>query len=204
MREPLWNLLLAEIDRLDVSQQKELRLDRDSTFFWRFMYDEIEVVGNTRVRLEILNRLRHSLEFFGNFVEPHARNTLRTQYRINFRRTLDYFEELPLLFMNSDVIVDVVNLGYNTGVSPKIMGCLACGGLIIFDYKEDFRRSFGDISEQVMYHDVDHLNGLVDEYLTNGRKRRDVIRYLQQRVSTEFSFAALARRVLVDEPAWQG
>jgi len=26
--------------------------------------------------------------------------------------------------MNSDVIVDVINLGYNTGISPKVMAAL--------------------------------------------------------------------------------
>jgi hypothetical protein len=53
-----------------------------------------------------------------------------------------------------------------------------------------------------MYRTVDHLNALVDEYLTNPRRRRDVSRYLQHRVATEFSFGALAKRILVDERAW--
>jgi spore maturation protein CgeB len=100
--------------------------------------------------------------------------------------------------------VDVVNLGYNTGVSPKIMGCFACGGLILFDYKEDFGRIMGDVAEHVMNRDVDHLNRLVDEYLTNPHRRQDVSRYLQHRVATEFSFGALAKRLLVDEAAWKG
>ena len=105
--------------------------------------------------------------------------------------------------MNSDVIVDVVNLGYNSGISPKIMGCFACGGFVLFDYKSDFHQSMGELGNEVMYRNLDDLNSKVEEYLTNPRKRRDVARYLQQRVCSEFNFAALSRKILVDQPAWR-
>jgi len=202
LTECLWDLLLAEINQLDGATRKRLRLEPRSTFFWNFMHEEIEMVGNTDVRLSVLTGLKREYDFYGNFMEPGAVRTLRDQYRMRFRKCLDYFTELPLLFMNSDLIVDVVNLGYNSGVSPKIMGCFACGGLVLFDYKEDFRQSMGEIGSQVMYRNVDDLNRLVEEYLANPRKRRDVSRYLQHRVCTEFNFGALAKRILADEPAW--
>src|SRR5262249_12779038 len=146
-------------------------------FFWSFVHDEIELSGNTQVRLAVLGGLRHPYEFFGNFVEPAAVRTLQREYRVQFRRSLDYFTELPLLFMNSDVVVDVINLGYNAGISPKVMGCLACGGLVLFDYKADFSRCMGELGNQIMYRTQDELNALVDRYLADARLRRDVTRY---------------------------
>uniref|UniRef100_Q02BJ8 Spore protein YkvP/CgeB glycosyl transferase-like domain-containing protein n=1 Tax=Solibacter usitatus (strain Ellin6076) TaxID=234267 RepID=Q02BJ8_SOLUE len=203
LTECLWDLFLTEIQALDKPARKELRLEPDSTFFWNFVHEEIELVGNTDVRLAVLTGLKREFEFYGNFVEPKSTETLLGQYRIQFRKCLDYFTELPLLFMNSDVIVDVINLGYNSGISPKVMGCFACGGFVLFDYKDDFRKTIGDVANQVMYRSVDHLNTLVDEYLTDARKRRDVSRYLQHRIATEFSFAALAKHILVDKPVWR-
>ena len=202
LNECLWDLLLREIDRLDTADVRDLRLDPDSTFFWSFMYDEIEFVGNTEVRLHILKGLRKEVDFFGNFEEPHSVSILRDKYKMRFRKNLDYFTELPLLFQGSDIIVDVVNLGYNSGISPKIMGCFACGGLVLFDYKDDFAKIMGDAGDQVMYRNIDQLNALVDRYLNDPRKRLDVIRYLQHRICTEFSFAALCKRIFVDERAW--
>ena len=199
----LWDLIMAEIDALDGGLRKRLRLEPNYTFFWQFMHEEIETVGNTDVRLGVLTGMKRDFDFYGNFVEPDSVAALRDQYRIRFRKCLDYFTELPLLFMNSDLIVDIVNLGYNTGISPKIMGCFACGGLVLFDYKEDFHQAMGDLGDQVMYQNVDHLNSLVEEYLGNPRKRRDVSRYLQHRVCSEFGFSALSKRILVDEPAWR-
>lgn len=203
LNECLWDLIETEINALDESARKRLRLDPNSTFFWNFMHEEIEMVGNTDVRLSVLTSLKREYDFYGNFVEPGSVSTLRNKYRIRFRKCLDYLTELPLLFMNSDLIVDVINLGYNSGISPKVMGCFASGGLMLFDYKEDFHRSMGDVGNQVMYRSVDHLNSLIEEYLASPRKRRDVARYLQHRVCTEFSFGVLAKRILADEPAWR-
>jgi hypothetical protein len=199
----LWDLITAEIGKLDGAARKRLRLEPNYTFFWQFMHEEIETVGNTEARLGVLTALKREFDFFGNFVEPDSVSTLRDRYRMRFRKCLDYFTELPLLFMNSDVIVDIVNLGYNSGVSPKIMGCFACGGLVLFDYKRDFHESMGELGNQVMYRNLDQLNSMVDDYLSNPRKRREVSRYLQHRVATEFNFARLSKKILADEPAWR-
>lgn len=61
--------------------------------------------------------------------------------------------------------MDVIALRYNSGISPKVMACMACGGLVLFDYKEDFYGSMGEGTSQGMYRSVDHLNALVEEYL---------------------------------------
>ncbi len=199
----LWDLLTAEIAALDRDTRNSFGLEPDSTFFWSFAHDEIEIVGNTEARLAILAGLTHEYDFFGNFLEPESVSTLRDRFRMTFRKSLDYFTELPLLFMNTEVVVDVINLGYNSGVSPKIMGCLACGGLVLFDYKEDFSQSLGTVGNQVMYHDLSQLNALVDEYLSNPRERWETSRYLQHQVCTRFSFRALCERILADEPFWR-
>jgi hypothetical protein len=200
---PLWDILMSRIDALRPGTRQKLGLVPDSSFFWRFVYDQVALVGNTSVRLHVLTGLKREFDFFGNFMEPGATTELRTRYRINVRKSLDYFTELPLLFMNSDVVVDVVNLGYNSGISPKIMGCFACGGLALFDYKPDFEEAMGNQGHEVMYRTVDELNTLVDRYLGDPRRRRDVSRYLQHLAVTRYSFTALCRRILAEEPAWR-
>ena len=203
LTECLWDLYSREIEALDDATRERLRLSPDWTFFWRYMHDQIEVAGNTSVRLHVLSSLRHELDFFGNFIEPEAGSTLRSEYQITFRKSLDYFTELPLLFMNSDVIVDVINLGYNTGISPKMTGCMACGGLVLFDYKDDFRESVGDVADEVMYCSVDQLNGMIENYLSNPRRRVDVSRYLQHRACADISFRNLCIRIFDTEPLWR-
>jgi len=199
---PLWDLLVARIDELRMAKRQELGLVPDSTFFWTYAFEEVETVGNTRVRLHVLKGLKREFSFYGNFMEPQAVDTLRSEYRFNVRRSLDYFTELPLLFRNSAVTVDIVNLGYNSGISPKLMGCFACGGFVLFDYKEDFDRAMGEVGRQVMYRDVDELNTLIDRYLGNPGLRRDISLYLQHNAVTKHSFSSLCQSILVDEAVW--
>lgn len=58
------------------------------------------------------------------------------------------------------------------------MACMACGGPVLFDHKEDFYASMGEGTNQGMYRSVDHLNALVEEYLCDNKNRCDVTRYL--------------------------
>jgi hypothetical protein len=201
-QKPFWDVLMAEIDALDRAERNRLRLEPNSTFFWRFVHDEVEVVGNTRVRLAVLSQLKHQCDFYGNFIEPRASSALRARYNVNFRKRLDYFTELPLLFLNSEILVDVANTGFNAGFSPKFMGCWACGGFALSDYRRDFRSAVGDIADRVMYRDVDHLNTLIDYYQTHPSERRDISRCLQYLAQTKFSFSRLCARLLAEEPLW--
>lgn len=199
----LWELLMEQIDQAGEAARSEFRLDPDQSFFWQFVRDEIEAVGTTHVRLSMLRSLRHPFDFYGNFVEPDARATLSDQYGIRFREMLDCVTGLPALYRSSELLVDAVHPCYMSGVSPKIPSCYAAGGLALFDYKTDFREAMGDLADQVMYRDSEHLNAMIDDFLAAPRKREEVARELQHRVLEQFTFAHLARRMLVDEPLWR-
>jgi Glycosyl transferases group 1 len=199
----LWELLIEQIDQAGEAARRELCLNPDQSFFWRFVCDEIESVGSTEVRLSVLTALRHEFDFYGNFVEPQARALLRDHYGIRFREMLDCVTELPALYRSSRLLVDAVQPCYISGVSPKIPSCYAAGGMALFDYKSDFRDSVGDIADQVMYRDHAHLNAMIEDFLSRPEKRNEVVRELQHRVLEQFTFAHLMRRMLVEEPLWR-
>jgi hypothetical protein len=199
----LWELLTEQIDHAGPAARRELCLEPDQSFFWRFVCDEIESVGSTQVRLSMLTALRHEFDFYGNFVEPQARTLLRDHYGIRFQGMLDCVTELPALYRSSELLVDAVQPCYISGVSPKIPSCYAAGGLALFDYKSDFRDAVGDVADQVMYRDHAHLNAMIDDFLTRPGKRDEVARELQHRVREQFTFAHLMRRMLIEEPLWR-
>jgi hypothetical protein len=199
----LWDLLLAEIEGLDDTTRQELHLHPDDSFFWSFVYGEIETVGTTEARLAVLTGLREECDFYGNFIEPAATSRFQSEFGLRFRGSLDIVTELPFLYQNSDLIVDIVHPGYMSGSSPKIPAVMVCGGMVLFDYKEDFRLAMGEIADSVMYRSVDQLNALIDLYLGDPRKRREIAGELQQRVLREFTIGAFFKHILVDEPAWR-
>jgi hypothetical protein len=202
----LWELLMEEIGRLEDSVRRELRLFPDASFFWRFTTDEIIFAGTTHVRLNMLTSIRRRVDFFGNFVEPDSSAVLRERYGLRMGPVLDFGSGsgLPWLYRNAEIVVDAVHPCYISGTSPKINSCFAAGGLMLFDWREEYRQALGDIAERVMYRDADHLNARIDEYLGDPRRRREVAREMQDRILGGFTFAHLTRRMLVSEPAWRG
>jgi Glycosyl transferases group 1 len=198
-----WDLFTAQIAACDRPTRDKLGLNPDSPFFWKFLSDEIGLVGNTAARLDMLTGLRASCDFYGNFMEPQAAPELQKRYGLRVHGSLDCLTGLPWLYRHSDLIVDVVNAGYISGVSPKTPSCLACGGMMLVDYKEDFRGHIGDIADHIMYRSLDQLNAMVDAYLSNPEKRQAISREIQARVLRELTFAAFCVRALVAEPAWR-
>jgi len=199
----VWELLMEQIEQTGEAARRELHLYPDASFFWRFVRDEIEAVGTTAVRLKLLTSLRHEFDFYGNFVEPEARFTLRDGYGIRVLEMLDCVTGLPALYRASELLVDAVQPCYISGVSPKIPSCYAAGGLALFDYRSDFREVMGEIADQVMYRDHAHLNAMIDNLLSSPHRRDEIARELQHRVLEQHTFAHLMRRMLVEEPLWR-
>jgi hypothetical protein len=199
----LWELLVEQIDQAGEAARRRFHLYPDHSFFWRFVNDQIEAVGTTQVRLNMLRGLRHEFDFYGNFVEPEARAILSEEYGMRFRDTLDCVTGLPALYRSSAMLVDAVQPCYISGVSPKIPSCYAAGGLALFDYKTDFRDAMGDVADQVMYRDIAQLNAMIDDFLRSPRRRKEVAGDLQHRMLEQHTFGHLARRMLVEEPLWR-
>jgi hypothetical protein len=199
----LWELVIEQMDQVGEAARRRFQLDPDHSFFWRFVNDQIEAVGTTEVRLNMLRGLRHEVDFYGNFVEPEARAILSEEYGLRFRDTLDCVTGLPELYRSSALLVDAVQPCYISGVSPKIPSCYAAGGLALFDYKTDFRDALGDIADQVMYRDIAQLNAMIDDLLLRPQRRKEVSAELQHRTLEQYTFAHLARRMLVQEPLWR-
>jgi hypothetical protein len=199
----LWDLLCAELDCLDPIDRASAHLRPDESFYWTFATGEIETVGTTHARLHALTALKTPVDFYGNFCEPQMASSLESQYGFRFRGCVNCVSDLPSLYRNSELMIDVVHPGYISGTSPKITACFAAGGTIVFDYKEDFRSALGDLADAVMYRTLDQMNGLVETYLSQPARKHAISRELQQRILSEFTFTALWERILSVEPIWR-
>ena len=123
-----WDLVLEAIDACPQSLRDAHQLHPESEFFWQFVYDEVVYVGNTTSRLDMLTSIGADCEVFGNFMEPEATSGLTRRSGARYRANLDCVTGLPWLYGHAELMVDVINSGYISGISPKVPSCLACGG----------------------------------------------------------------------------
>jgi hypothetical protein len=107
-----------------------------------------------------------------------------------------------------------VNITVDQGISSlnmRVFDCMASGGFLISDYKEDFDRLFDAANETVTYRKASELPGLVRYYLDNDEKRKEISKKARRRVLAEHSYMnrvnfileTLEREGAFTGPRWQ-
>ena len=179
---------------LDPDIRSSLRLDRDQSFYWRFLFDELSRFMNGEHRLNILQSSGRPIACFGNFNDPGS-SALMTNKCV-FRRALPYDETLADAFRRTRIVVDVVNAPFINGFSVKPMVCLASGGFVLTNRKADFIRSLGPMANEIVYDDAEELTRKLDHFLTNDRERAELTQELGTIIRREFTAEALFARTL--------
>jgi hypothetical protein len=182
------------IGDLEPDMKSSLRLDRDQSFYWRFLFDELSRFMNGEHRLNILQSSGHTVACFGNFNDPDS-SALMTNNCV-FRRALPYDETLADAFRRTRIVVDVVNAPFINGFSVKPIVCLASGGFVLTNRKADLIRALGPAANEIVYDDADELARKLDYFLTNERERAELTQELGAIVRREFSAEALFARTL--------
>jgi spore maturation protein CgeB len=93
-------------------------------------------------------------------------------YPDNYEKPLDYYKELPGLYHNAKIIVNVTSLQMNTAVNQRCFDVFLAGGFLISDYRSDYDSLFG---KDVMptYKDEVELIEKLHFFLNNDNLRRE-------------------------------
>jgi len=84
-----------------------------------------------------------------------------------------------------------INITVDQGIGSlnmRVFDCMASGGFLISDYKSDFEELFDIEKETVTFKTLDELPGLVDYYLNNEEKRKEIARNARKKVLAEHSY----------------
>ena len=177
------------ISDLDKDTRSSLRLDRDQSFYWRFMYDELSRFMNGIHRLNILQSCGQPIACFGNFNDPDSSSEMTGNAVV--KSSLPYDGELATAFRRTRVVVDVVNAPFINGFSVKLMACFAAGGFILTNRKEDLIRALGPIANEIIYDDANDLAGKVDYFLSNERARLELIHQIGAIIRSKYTSESL-------------
>jgi hypothetical protein len=176
---PLWAVMMQEIGYLPEAERRQLALDPDQTFFWRFAHDVIMDIGNTELRLAMLSAIRTEVAYYGNFADPASNLALSALPHISYKGWADFETELPSVYAYAKIHVDLVNVGFLTCASSKAMNCFAAGGFALLDAKTDFLSLAGDVAHEISYRDFDDLNAKIELYLGNPHRREEIRKHFQ-------------------------
>ena len=100
---------------------------------------------------------------------------------------VDYQHQMPLVFHNSRINLNITSKTIESGISQRVLDILACGGFCLTNYQPEIAEFFEDGKELVMYTDMEDLAQKIDWYLKHEEERAAIARAGYNKVKEQFS-----------------
>lgn len=107
--------------------------------------------------------------------------------RLICKGTVGYRTEMPLVFYNSKINLNITSRTIESGVSQRVFDILACGGFCLTNYQPEIATLFEDGKELVMYTDTKDLLQKVEYYLNHEEERLQIAQAGVEKVRNCFS-----------------
>ena len=87
---------------------------------------------------------------------------------------VDYFTEMPFVFGNSRINLNITIPNIKTGLSLRVWDILNCHGFLMTDYRAELTEYFVPNKDIVIYEDCDELSAKAEFYLKNDSLRQKI------------------------------
>jgi spore maturation protein CgeB len=165
----------------------ELRAQYDLETFLKTYYLQMIWEANSRYRFNTLKPLaKLGLRIFGN--EDWRALTTGTSLEKCFTGKTVAHEDLPRLFRNSKINVNMHHLQSSTSLNLRVFDVPAAGGFLITDSMPGLADLFEIGREVVVYRTPEELREKVKHYLSHPEERLEIARRARQRVLRDHTF----------------
>lgn len=107
--------------------------------------------------------------------------------RLLCKGIVHYWDEMPLVFHNSKINLNISSRTIETGVPQRVFDILACGGFCLTNYQPEIAELFVDGKELVMYTDLEDMLQKAEYYLTHLEERAQIAQAGYDKVRNCFS-----------------
>jgi spore maturation protein CgeB len=117
---------------------------------------------------------------------PHAQNM----------GTADYDEEMPYIFHNSQINLNISLRSIKSGIPLRCMDIMGCGGFLLSNYQADFLLHFTPDEDFVYFENEADLLHKIDYYLSHEEKRAAIAAAGHDKVLKHHSFDVIFDEIL--------
>ena len=93
---------------------------------------------------------------------------------VNNRGKVDYYDEMPYIFKNTDINLNITLRSIQRGIPLRCMDIMGCGGFLLTNYQEDFLNFFTPDEDYVFYDGRRDLMEKIDYYLSHDEERERI------------------------------
>jgi len=97
----------------------------------------------------------------------------------------DYYNEIPFIFQNSKINLNITLRSIKTGIPLRAMDIMGCGGFLLTNYQEELLEYFIPGEDFVFYTDYEDLLKKVDFYLSHEKERCQIAENGRKKVFSE-------------------
>ena len=161
----------------------------------RMAADAVNMKLTARDREEVLATLAENFDV-SLYSNSKLTERLEKCKRLACKGIAHYWDEMPLVFRNSKINLNISSRTIESGVPQRVFDILACGGFCLTNYQPEIAELFENGVELVMYIDVDEMLQKAEYYMKHEEERMQIAKAGCEKVRQYFSITDRVKELL--------
>ena len=166
----------------------------DIEYIFNSSYLEKKVTIEERRRL--LTSVAEKYQNFAIYTDSNLDNIPELR-RCN-RGYVDYYREMPKVFKNSRINLNITLRSIKTGIPLRALDIMGCGGFLLSNYQEELGEYFEEGKEMIMFYSLEDCMEKISYYLNNEDKRKKIAVSGQEAVVERFNYRNQLKKLFID------
>lgn len=115
--------------------------------------------------------------------------------RVN-RGIVDYYKEMPLVFKNSRINLNISLRSIRTGIPLRALDIMGCGGFLLSNYQEELAQYFKEGVELVLFYSLEDCLEKIEYYLSHEKERKSIALAGHEAVKDRFNYEDQLEKLL--------
>lgn len=107
---------------------------------------------------------------------------------VNNRGKVDYYNEMPYVFKNTDINLNITLRSIQRGIPLRCMDIMGCGGFLLTNYQADFLRFFEPSKDYVYYESRQDLMDKIEFYTTHEEERHIIAESGYKKIKSDHTY----------------
>ncbi len=109
---------------------------------------------------------------------------------------VDYYTDMPRVFRNSKINLNITNKGIKTGIPLRCMDIMGCRGVLLTNYQKDFEEHFRDGYNVLLYRTPEEAYDKCKFYLEHDDQRRKISNNGYETVKKHYNYDTLLNKAI--------
>lgn len=180
LEDLLTDNILWELQRVCPIQKREDEWETDAWIYANYFLARKLTGEQRREQLELLGK-KYPVKLYAPVHTPDMKQVIKCG-------PVDYNTEMPLVFKNSKINLNMTLRSIHTGIPLRAMDIMGCGGFLLTNYQEDFLEYFEPGVDYVFYSSQQELEELADYYMNHEEERLEIARNGYEKVKAAHTY----------------